>query len=53
MATLTFHGGMTSLNYPWGNFAHQKDPYTAEDSLFKKISVILRDSAGSNEKLGV
>ena len=33
----TYHGGDNSLSYPWGNFAHERDPLTGDNIAFSKV----------------
>lgn len=30
IGTITFHGGENSITYPWGNYAHSKQPKTGD-----------------------
>lgn len=41
VGTLTFHGGANSISYPWGNFAHEKDPLTGDNISLVKIADLL------------
>lgn len=38
IGALTFHGGDNSITYPWGAYAHEKDPQSGDDIAFKEIA---------------
>ena len=37
VGSFTFHGGDNSISYPWGNYAHQKDPITGDNTGYDQI----------------
>ena len=49
----TFHGGANSITYPWGNFAHQKNPKTGDNVAFSQVAKILQTVAGENPDLSI
>lgn len=53
VGSLTFHGGVNSISYPWGNFAHEKDPLTGDNEAFKEVGDILIEAAGENPTLKI
>lgn len=53
IGTLTYHGGDNSITYPWGNFAHEKDPITGDDIAFSKLAKFLQTISGENKLLNV
>lgn len=50
---LTFHGGVNSITYPWGNFAHEKQPKTGDDIAFHEVAQVLQEVSGENERLNI
>lgn len=53
IGTLTFHGGMNSITYPWGNYAHQNEPKTNDHLAFSSVAKLLQQSAGQNRQMNV
>ena len=41
VGTITFHGGDNSITYPWGNFAHAKNPQTGDHIALASIAQAL------------
>ena len=46
---MTYHGGETSISYPWGNFAHKKDTLTGDNNAFSTVADLLVDISGKND----
>lgn len=53
VSCITFHGGDNSISYPWGNFAHSKYPYTADNSAFDHVAKTLSLIASGNPDLDI
>ena len=48
VACLTFHGGETSITYPWGAPSHSENPQTADQNAFYDVAEMLKNIAASN-----
>jgi hypothetical protein len=56
ISTLTFHGGLNAIGYPWGNYIHLKNNMSSESPDFiasKKVGNIMKDysSSRTNHKI--
>lgn len=46
VGTLTYHGGESSITYPWGTYVHRGHSRSKDHVAFSNIATMLRDSAG-------
>ncbi len=51
--SVTFHGGVESVSYEWGDMEHQYDYTCPDDSVVHEVAKQVSEYAGNSETLGI